>query len=1173
MMALGLILTALPDICFSAGEEEFVGPFSNWSNVKTDFGAVGNGVVDDTAAIQAAFDSLQTYTQSCILYFPAGTYRITDTVWTHRTNDYNCTGITIVGEDPATTIIRWAGQTNGFMIEYDAWYSKISRLTLDGAGKVAVGLAYVGSWSTYNETSDMIFQDMKDGIQLGTNGIGQAENTVLRCKFKRCSGAGLRTTDWNSLDIWVWYCQFEDCGYGVYNYCGNFHVYQSLFRRSKIADIGKLNLMVFSFVNNVSIGSACFLDFSDGFTSGSPVSITGNRIINTTGDFAIRLANGGPYLVMDNIIKSRSGKVTPEVEMTWGDQIFVSNTYTIANAVSLNGRYRVVGDQVVNPSTIDTNPPVMPATPTNYHRTVFEVLADSDETGIQAAINSAAALKGNNPVVHLPVGSYNIHTTLVVPAGCDMQIVGDGGAETTTCLGWYGGGTGPLLKLEGPSKAVVRDLYINTDTATGIQIKNCDQVGGRILGDQVNVAGNSNSGRALYGFFVNGVENADVLIRCLEGGGYCRNWVAVAGGPQRQAGNTTPGQVSILTGASATDDQQYSVSKGGRLVARSMYHEVSDHSVFRAITLNDAGILSVDATKFAYAMSTTQALFTVNSFTGQFTLLTSLLVPDYIVNSSPRVQITGNGSRCNVLCAGNIFYEFISNPNADSAWLNTASPAATNAAMLNCNANIQPSPYYIAFANRGTASDAFILKMLQPIHETRVWLPQQTDATMTDVRLHRVMIRVWSGNTGIGVEAVGTTGSVTVVTITSPTDGAAFTEGTNITINATASVGGGTVSRVDFYQGSTKLGQDTSSPYSYIWNSVAAGAYSLTAKAININSVTTTSVAVSIKVNGVSTGGTNDTLVVSSADDAEENVTNGAVSVTSSDLELTWDDHTGNFNQLVGMRFAGIDIPAGAVINNAWIQFTAEKTTNRVGSLTIKAEASDDAATFTAGANSNISLRGKTSASVSWNPPDWTVLNEAGANQRTPNIASLIQEVVNRSGWASGNALAVIISGNTGERVAYSWDGANTAGNLNYAPLLHVEYVMGSTNRTPHGVPYSWLSIYGITNNQSQAETNDPDGDGAATWKEYYAGTAPNAKSSVFKILSFATNGTVKWYGTTNSGVTNGFRIYRRTNLLSGSWTLMASNITRAANGTNTWTDPSPPSPNIYYKPTVPVSP
>ena len=52
------------------GDEEFVGPLAGWKNVKADYGAVGDGKADDTAAIQRAFDDLRLHKDSCVLYFP-----------------------------------------------------------------------------------------------------------------------------------------------------------------------------------------------------------------------------------------------------------------------------------------------------------------------------------------------------------------------------------------------------------------------------------------------------------------------------------------------------------------------------------------------------------------------------------------------------------------------------------------------------------------------------------------------------------------------------------------------------------------------------------------------------------------------------------------------------------------------------------------------------------------------------------------------------------------------------------------------------------------------------------------------------------------------------------------------------------------------------------------------
>ncbi len=87
------------------------------------------------------------------------------------------------------------------------------------------------------------------------------------------------------------------------------------------------------------------------------------------------------------------------------------------------------------------------------------------------------------------------------------------------------------------------------------------------------------------------------------------------------------------------------------------------------------------------------------------------------------------------------------------------------------------------------------------------------------------------------------------VSITSPASGATFTAPASITIDATASDSDGTVTQVDFYQGATLLGTDTTSPYSYTWSGVAAGSYTLTAKATDNAGGTQTSTAIPVTVN------------------------------------------------------------------------------------------------------------------------------------------------------------------------------------------------------------------------------------------------------------------------------------------------------------------------------------
>ncbi len=179
-----------------------------------------------------------------------------------------------------------------------------------------------------------------------------------------------------------------------------------------------------------------------------------------------------------------------------------------------------------------------------------------------------------------------------------------------------------------------------------------------------------------------------------------------------------------------------------------------------------------------------------------------------------------------------------------------------------------------------------------------------------------------------------------------------------------------------------------------------------------------------------------DVRVAAGSDDAEEHTT-GAVNMNSSDLELV----LASTNQTVGMRFAGLTIPQGATIVNAWVQFQVDEVSTDTTTLTIEGEATDQAESF-GDATGNISTRSRTAASVNWSPAPWSSVGVAGPDQQTPNLAAIMQELVNRGGWTSGNAVALLITG-TGKRVAESYNGHSSA-----APLLHVEYQIGDTSPT-----------------------------------------------------------------------------------------------------------------------------
>jgi hypothetical protein len=176
--------------------------------------------------------------------------------------------------------------------------------------------------------------------------------------------------------------------------------------------------------------------------------------------------------------------------------------------------------------------------------------------------------------------------------------------------------------------------------------------------------------------------------------------------------------------------------------------------------------------------------------------------------------------------------------------------------------------------------------------------------------------------------------------------------------------------------------------------------------------------------------GTIDQRITLGSDDAEESAT-GSYSGSSTDLELVNDRN----NQLVGLRFPNLAIPKGSTITRAYVQFETDEKQSEATALTINGQAADNPATYSSA--NKISTRTRTNTAATWNPAAWTTIGEAGTNQRTTDLAGVIQEIVNRTGWAPGNALALIITG-TGHRTARAFEGRALG-----APLLHIEYSAG----------------------------------------------------------------------------------------------------------------------------------
>ena len=194
-----------------------------------------------------------------------------------------------------------------------------------------------------------------------------------------------------------------------------------------------------------------------------------------------------------------------------------------------------------------------------------------------------------------------------------------------------------------------------------------------------------------------------------------------------------------------------------------------------------------------------------------------------------------------------------------------------------------------------------------------------------------------------------------------------------------------------------------------------AGSYTLELSAFDGDVTSSDTVVVTVQDLPV----TLERTITSGNDDVEQ----GPVKVDRSSrfLEMGTD---GAVSQVVGLRFQDVAIPRGAVIWSAHLQFTSERTATIPTQLRICGEASDNAAPFNP-AHSILS-RPATNAAVFWAPAAWRIVQEAGADQRSPNLKSIVQEITSRPGWSAGNSMVLEITG-TGSRTATSYEKKPTA--------------------------------------------------------------------------------------------------------------------------------------------------
>jgi uncharacterized repeat protein (TIGR01451 family) len=134
----------------------------------------------------------------------------------------------------------------------------------------------------------------------------------------------------------------------------------------------------------------------------------------------------------------------------------------------------------------------------------------------------------------------------------------------------------------------------------------------------------------------------------------------------------------------------------------------------------------------------------------------------------------------------------------------------------------------------------------------------------------------------------------------------------------------------------------------------------------------------------------------------------------------------------IGTRFTNVTIPQGAQILSASVTFTASDNDSDPIDLQISAQAANNPGTFL-DVDFNLSSRWDATNTVDWNGVEAWVKDNT---HNTPDITTIIQTLVDRPGWASGNAMALLVRWVSGDqRRAYAWDDDPAT-----APVLNITY-------------------------------------------------------------------------------------------------------------------------------------
>jgi hypothetical protein len=731
----------------STVDEEFSGQLAGWKNLKTDFGAVGDGVADDTAAFQNALNALQSAGNKSTLYLPAGTYKISAGLTMS-----NKEGINIIGEDPSKVTIKWAGAVGGTMFSMvECANFTFSRITWDGAttgGNAGIIIINGGFGATRNQHVDQVFKNCGRAIVAGyfnNQSLKDDTNEIKRCAFINCTQAGISMESSNALQYFIFNCTFTGCYYGIQSVIGNFQVYQCYFSQSQFADIG-VSPAPYSVRDCYSIGSNRFI-YSPNTGNPMMMTIQGNTVLDTADPISgvatapIKMGAWGPLMLIDNIFRGKAGYTGPFVEFTNSSQGQRNALFAIGNSFGIQytsgsppagynpisnplGVTNLIGPASVDRSTVNLTAPELPTTAPYMRRSVWEIPTTFSTATIQATINNAAAnsatgrtvtasyLANVKPIVHFQEGSHTIVETLIVPAKSDMQVLGEGISYLNSNLLWQGPVGGTLMRVLGPSHVTLSGLrfWSNNTASELLVIDNANQQGGRVFGDQVSVFA------AGVGLFTERLDHTLTEQRVLVHLGYTTGTTGI-----RNVGS----KLNIYGNNGGYTDTVLDVSAGGKLLlAESWLEGTAAHLA----TLTDSGTVTLQTGLVALDISTAHPTLDINGWNGNAAILgTEVRGPSYVRGSNPNT---------NTLFMGNVLAQYA--PSTDY-YSETATSGTQGALMNHTRLYTPPSGFtHGMLADSGTTSNTFLTSMFAHPRNEHLSKWQPLSFGITDVRLNRI---------------------------------------------------------------------------------------------------------------------------------------------------------------------------------------------------------------------------------------------------------------------------------------------------------------------------------------------------------------------------------------------------------------------------------------------------